>query len=72
MEKTFKYNEVDVDEYAKLPNPLAADFAAMFDFYMYVRGNPGRDIALTKNLNPKCPHISGVGHKEQSKNLSNC
>ena len=48
--KTFKYNEVDVDEYAKLPNPMAADLAAMFDFYK--RGNPGRDIALTKKLNP--------------------
>ena len=48
--KTFKYNLIDVDEYAKLPNPVAPIFAPMFDFFD--RGNPVRDIALTKKLNP--------------------
>ena len=48
--KTIKYNEVDVDEYARFPHPLAPDFAPMFDFY--ARGNPSRDTALTKKLNP--------------------
>ena len=49
--KTFKYNEVDVEVYEKFPFPMAADLAAMYDFY--ARGNPGRDIVLTKKLNPK-------------------
>ena len=48
--KTFKYNEVEVDEFAKFPHPFTADLATMFDFF--ARGNPSRDIALTKKLNP--------------------
>ena len=63
--KTFKYNEVDVDEYAKLPIPLAADFAAMFDFY--IRGNPGRDIALTKKLNPNALTFQEWATKNKAK-----
>ena len=47
--QTFKYNFVPVDVYATFPG--AQEMAAMFDFYE--RGNPDRDVALTKRLNPK-------------------
>ena len=63
--KTFKYNEVDVDEYAKFPNPMAADMAAMFDFY--ARGNPSRDIALTKKLNPNALTFQEWATKNKAK-----
>ena len=49
--KTFKYQYVPVEVYEKFPFPNADDLAAMFDFYE--RGNPDRDIALTRRLNPK-------------------
>ena len=49
--KTYKFNKVTTEEYAKFPFPAAGDIAAMFEFYS--RGNPDRDIALTKRLNPK-------------------
>ena len=48
--KTFKYNEVNLDEFAKFPHPLYPIFGSTFDFYD--TANPGRDIALTKKLNP--------------------
>ena len=49
--KTFNYQYVPVEVFEKFPFPSADDIAAMFDFYE--RGNPDRDIALTKRLNPK-------------------
>ena len=49
--KTFNYQYVSVEVFKKFPFPSAEDMAAMFDFYE--RGNPDRDIALTKRLNPK-------------------
>ena len=42
--------EKSPDEYAQLGFPAADDLAVMFDFY--ARGNPQRDIALTKRLSP--------------------
>ncbi len=48
--KTIKYNQVTPDQFAQFPFPLAPDLAAMFDFYS--RGNPERDLVLTKRLNP--------------------
>ena len=49
--KTFKYQYVPFEVYAKFPFPAADDMAAMWDFYE--NGNPDRDVALTKRLNPK-------------------
>ena len=49
--KTFKYQYVPFEVYAKFPFPSADDMAAMWDFYEH--GNPDRDVALTKRLNPK-------------------
>ena len=49
--KTFKYQYVPVEVYEKFPFPNADDLAAMWDFFE--RGNPDRDIALTRRLNPK-------------------
>ena len=63
--KTIKYNEVDVDEYVKFPHPLAPDFAPMFDFY--ARGNPSRDIALTKKLNPNALTFQEWATKNKAK-----
>ena len=68
QEKRSKYNEVDVDEYAKPPNPLAAlaaSLAVMFDFY--ARGNPSRDIALTKKLNPNALTFQEWATKNKAK-----
>ena len=48
--KTLKYNQVPVEVFAKFPFPAADDMAAMFEFYKI--GNPERDIALTRTLNP--------------------
>ena len=49
--KTFKYQYVPVEVYEKFPFPNADDLAAMWDFFE--RGNPDRDIALTRRLSPK-------------------
>ena len=48
--KTINVFQKSPDEYAKMGFPGAEDLAAMFDFYAV--GNPDRDIALTKQLNP--------------------
>ena len=48
--KSIKYNQVTPEQFAQFPFPGAADLATMFDFY--ARGNPDRDIVLTKRLNP--------------------
>ena len=49
--KTYHSKFLPVEVFEKLPFPGADDFAAMFDFYE--RGNPDRDIGLTKRLNPQ-------------------
>ena len=49
--KTFKCQYIPLEVFEKLPFPGAAYMAAMYDFYE--RGNPDRDIELTKRLNPK-------------------
>ena len=49
--KTLKYNQVPLEVYAKFPFPIAAEMAAMFEYYEV--GNPVRDIKLTHKLNTK-------------------
>ena len=47
--KTFTYNPMSYEDYAKLPFP-AEDISAMFEFYS--KCNPNRDIELTRRFNP--------------------
>ena len=48
---TVQLHKLSYEDYAKLGFPGADDIANMFHFYDF--GNPDRDIALTKRLNPK-------------------
>ncbi|XP_072034327.1 nmrA-like family domain-containing protein 1 [Amphiura filiformis] len=48
--KTFKAGEVTAEQFSKFGFPGAEDLGAMFEFYQ--RGNPERDLALTKQLDP--------------------
>ena len=48
---TVQLQKLSYEEFAKLGFPGADDTANMFHFYDH--GNPDRDIALTKRLNPK-------------------
>ncbi|CAH3027862.1 unnamed protein product [Porites evermanni] len=47
---TFKDSQITLDQYRALGFPGAVELGNMFEFYK--RGNPERDIALTKKLNP--------------------
>ena len=51
--KTYRYQYVPVEVFEKFqfPGVHADDIAAMFDFFE--RGNPDRNIGLTKRLNPQ-------------------
>ena len=44
------FQQITVDQFAKLGFPGAGDLAVMFDFYQ--QGKADRDIALTKELDP--------------------
>lgn len=67
--KTFKYNQVPLEVFAKFPFPGADDMAAMFEFYNI--GNPDRDVALTRRLNPKALNFEqwATNNKEKLENL---
>ena len=47
---SLKDSQITLDQYRALGFPGAVELGNMFEFYK--RGNPDRDIALTKKLNP--------------------
>ena len=63
--KTFRYQQVPVEVFAKFPFPGADDLAIMFDYFS--RGNPSYDLDITRKLNSKALQFKDWAEKNKEK-----